>query len=238
MNVLAIGNSFSCDGMTYVHQIARKDGNDITTVNLFIGGCSLGTHYRNMLSEAQKYQIDFNGCMTGFYTSIKEALLSRDWDYITLQQASLFSPDYETYQPYLNELAAYVRKMCPKAKLGIHETWAYEKVSERLINLGYNTPDDMYNNIRKAYTIAAEDIKADFYIPCGTILYKLASEGIIVHRDTYHANKGIGRYALGMMWYAVLTGKDISNIEFTDTDEPVSEEHTLLVKKLVKEILG
>lgn len=237
MNVLAIGNSFSCDGMSYVHQIARKDGSDITVINLYIGGCSLSTHYRNMLSEEKKYQIEVNGYMTGFYTSIKEALLSRDWDCITMQQASPLSPDYETYQPYLNELYAYVKKMCPKAKIGIHETWAYEKESERLIKLGYSDVVDMYNNIKKSYTKAADAINADFYIPSGTIMYKLASEGITVHRDTFHANKGIGRYALGMMWYAVLSGKDISDVDFTDTDEPVSKEHIALVKKYIKEIL-
>ena len=40
MKVLAIGNSFSNDAMRYLHGIAKADGVDMKTVNLFIGGCS------------------------------------------------------------------------------------------------------------------------------------------------------------------------------------------------------
>lgn len=40
MKVLAIGNSFSNDAMRYLHGIAKADGVDMKTVNLFIGGWS------------------------------------------------------------------------------------------------------------------------------------------------------------------------------------------------------
>ena len=45
MKVLAIGNSFSNDAMRYLHEIAKADGVDMKTVNLFIGGCPLSRHY-------------------------------------------------------------------------------------------------------------------------------------------------------------------------------------------------
>ena len=44
MNILAIGNSFSQDATTYLHQVAKADGEDITVINLYIGGCSLYKH--------------------------------------------------------------------------------------------------------------------------------------------------------------------------------------------------
>lgn len=40
MKVLAIGNSFSNDAMRYLHGIAKADGLDMKTVNLFIGRLS------------------------------------------------------------------------------------------------------------------------------------------------------------------------------------------------------
>ena len=49
-----------------------------------------------------------------------------DWDVITLQQASHFSGVEETYFPYVETLAAFVRERHPRAKLFINETWAYE----------------------------------------------------------------------------------------------------------------
>ena len=49
MKILAIGNSFSEDACRYIHKIAAADGQNIKTVNLYIGGCPLKTHYYNIL---------------------------------------------------------------------------------------------------------------------------------------------------------------------------------------------
>ena len=110
MKILSIGNSFSEDAQRYLHKMALANGENIKAVNLFIGGCSLKTHYYNILEDAPKYHFTFNGEYTEIYVSIKQALMSDDWDYITLQQASFFSNQYETYQPYLNSLVAYIKK--------------------------------------------------------------------------------------------------------------------------------
>ena len=99
MNILSIGNSFSTDAQRYLHQIARADGFQLNCFNLFIGGCSLSHHYRNMLSGERAYELEMNGESTGFRVSLGEALLSRDWDIVTLQQVSNEAPCYDTYQP-------------------------------------------------------------------------------------------------------------------------------------------
>ena len=117
MKILSIGNSFSQDAHRYIHDIAKKEGVNIKCVNLYIGGCSLRRHYVNMLGDVEGYAFEFNGETTGLKVSIKEALMSDEWDYVTLQQNSPDSDDFETYTPYGRELAAYVRKFCPKAKL-------------------------------------------------------------------------------------------------------------------------
>ena len=128
MDILSIGNSFSQDAQRYLHSIAKSDGVELNTFNLFIGGCSLSRHYRNMLSENREYTLEMNGQSTDFNVSLKEALLNRSWDVVTLQQVSNESPYFETYQPYLNKLTEYVRACVPKAKIVIHQTWAYEQM--------------------------------------------------------------------------------------------------------------
>ena len=50
MNLPAIGNSFSQDAARYLHGIARSMGKKWNTANLYIGGCSLDRHFRNMHS--------------------------------------------------------------------------------------------------------------------------------------------------------------------------------------------
>ncbi|MFA7637223.1 MAG: DUF4886 domain-containing protein [Monoglobales bacterium] len=238
MNVLAIGNSFSHDATRYLHGLAKSCGCDIKTVNLFIGGCSLKTHYYNILDDKRNYAFMFNGDNTGIAVSVKEALCSDDWDYITLQQASRLSPDYETYQPYLDVLAAYVRKYCPHSKLMIHQTWAYEADSVPLNEwVDYNNPTDMFRDIKKSYEKAAKAIEADGIIPCGEVMSKMLELGIkTVHRDGFHADLGAGRFALALTWFTVLAGGDPDNVPFNEFDVPVSDEDIAIAKQAVKEI--
>ncbi|MBQ3124167.1 MAG: DUF4886 domain-containing protein [Clostridia bacterium] len=237
MNILSIGNSFSQDAQRYIHKIARADGVDLNTHNLYIGGCSLERHHRNMLSGEREYELELNGVGTGFYVSLDEALLNRAWDVITVQQVSTGSMDYDTYQPYLNRLVEYIRECVPKAKVVIHQTWACEEGSERLHGLGYEKQIDYHNELKKAYDKAAKDIKADFIIPSGELFQKLISAGISpVHRDTFHASYGTARYAMGLLWYSMLTGRDITNNTFSDFDEPVTDEEIAKIKACVKEL--
>lgn len=237
MNVLSIGNSFSMDAQRYIHRIARADGFALTTVNLYIGGCALSRHHRNMLSGERAYELEINGERSGFFVSLKEALLNREWDIITLQQVSGFSMNYDTYQPYLNELVSYVRKYVPKAKIAIHQTWAYEDGSERLVKvLGYKSHTDMFADVEKAYDSAAKDVGADMIIPSGEALERLLSKGVEkVHRDSYHLSYGLGRYTVGLLWYSILSGNDVMNNTFADLDEEVSEREIALAKESVSE---
>lgn len=238
MNILAIGNSFSQDATRYLHDLAKAAGKDLTVINLYIGGCSLSRHYRNMLSGERAYQLECNGHRTGFMVSLSEALLNRDWDYITVQQASHDSTQYEAYQPYLNELAAYIRRCAPKAKLIVHETWAYEQNSERLnVRMGYQDFREMYRDLHAAYEQAANEIHADGVIPSGALLTELAAQGYTVHRDTFHASYGLGRYALALTWLRALTGADVSGIALPAYDEPIAEDALRFVQQTVMKLL-
>lgn len=238
MNILSIGNSFSQDAQRYLHRIARADKVELNTFNLYIGGCPLSLHYQNILSEERRYTLEMNGSSTGFYVSLKEALLNRDWDIVTIQQVSAQSPYYDTYQPYLDKLAEYIRLFVPKAKIVVHQTWAYEQGSRRLHEeLKYSDYKQMLCDIVKSYQQAAQDICADFVIPSGEVFGALLESGIEkVHRDTFHASIGLGRYALGLTWYRFLTGNDIAQNTFCDFDEEVTAEQIAVAKKCVLEI--
>ena len=238
MNILSIGNSFSCDAQRYLHQIAKADGVNICCFNLYIGGCPLSKHYRNMLSEERVYTLEMNGSSTGFCVSLKEALLNRDWDVITVQQVSSQSPNYDTYQPYLDGLVEYIRRLAPKAKIAVHQTWAYEQGSKRLNEeLKYRDYKDMLGDFVTAYQKAAEHIQADYIIPAGDEVGAMLENGINqVPRDTFHASLGLGRYALGLIWYKTLTGNDVLENTFCDFDEEVSAEQIVIAKKCVMEV--
>ena len=238
MNVLSIGNSFSQDAQRYLHQIAKADGAVINCFNLFIPGCPLCLHHQNMLTGENAYTLEMNGESTGFFVSLKDALINREWDVITIQQVSDRAPYYDTYQPYLNEVIEYVKTLAPKAKIAIHQTWAYEQGSYRLnVELGYKNYIDMLNAVVSSYKKAAEDINADLIIPSGELLSALLENGIKkVHRDSFHASLGLGRYALGLLWYHFLTENDILKNSFNKFDEEISVEEISTAQKCVLEI--
>lgn len=234
MNILCIGNSFSQDATRYLHQIAKADGVVINVYNLYIGGCSLERHYRNMLSEEKAYELDVNGFSTGFNVSLKEALLNRAWDYISVQQASSSSVDFETYEPYLTALCNYVRNLVPKAKLVLHQTWAYEDSSQRLM---YENHKEMFRFVKAAYEQAVNTVSPALVIRSGETMYSLINAGVgPIYRDGFHASYGVGRYALGLAWYKALTGGDLANNRFVEFDENVPMKTVEKIKQIVEDI--
>ena len=235
MKILSIGNSFSQDAQRYLFRVAKKAGHTFKTVNLDIGGCSLRTHYINTLEDKATYSFEYNGEDIGLAVSIKQLLISDEWDVITLQQASHLSAHYETYTPYLERLLEYIKKYCPHSKIYMHQTWAYEDGSQRLKEVGgYDSAEEMFTNIREAYANAAQAIQADGILPCGQAMLNATKMGMKkIHRDTFHASLGAGRYLLALTWYKALTGKDITNNDFDDFDEPVSDEERKIVIKAV-----
>jgi hypothetical protein len=234
MNVLSIGNSFSDNAHRYLHKIGRLDNrHNVYTYNLYIGGCPLSTHYRNMHSDERAYAVTINGMGTLTKLSIKEALLAMDWDVVTLQQASHFSTNYATYQPYISEIAELVRYYCPKAKIVIHQTWAYEQGSEKLAKLNYENSIDMYRDLATCYENAAKDTNANAIIPAGYAMQALAKLGYAVHADTFHANS-LGKLVIAATWYQALTGRSIKELDFSyfDFDAPIGAEEIELAKRV------
>ena len=235
MKILAIGNSFSDDATRYLYAVARADGYPMQVANLYIGGCSLALHHKNMQTGERAYTLGYNGHMTGFSVSMEEGLTNRAWDVVTVQQASHESFNPATYTPYGEELAAYIREKAPTARLIVHQTWAYEKDSERLHQVaGYDRAEDMLADVVRSYAGFAARIQADGIIPSGEMLAALLQNGIErVHRDTFHASLGAGRYALALLWYRMLTGKRVAAIPFADLDEPIDPKAVDIIKATV-----
>lgn len=238
MNVLSIGNSFSHDPHAYLHQIAEADGTGLDCYNLFLGGNLLAHAYRNSLCDERGCVLEMNGMNVGFCVSLKEALLNRTWDVITLQQMSLDSVNYDSYQPYLNRLVDFIRLCAPKSKIAIQQTWAYNDGSSLLTNeLGYRDRSEMFSALKDAYDMAAADVEPDFFIPSGELFEEMLDAGVDgMYSDGMHASRGIGRYALGLLWYRILTGRPIDAIELANTREAISSDQTAVAKECVNRV--
>ena len=241
LKLLVIGNSFGSDCTRYLHNVARADGKDTKIVNIYIGGCSLYRHYRNMLSEEPAYNYEINGFRTDIYVSLKEALLSDEWDVVITQQCSPDSGEPETYEPYATALADYIHKLAPEAKFFIQQTWTFEREAPRFKLTSYTTPEAMFPAIERNYNIMAYNTKAYGIIPNGEAMYRLwerkAQYGIeAVHRDGFHANLGYSRYMLALTVWGTLTGRDVRKNTFSDFDTEVTPEQADAARQVAYEV--
>lgn len=227
MNILAIGNSFSEDATKYLHQIAKADEVDMKVVNLYIPGCSLETHWNNIVSDAKAYEYSINGEFHGRMVSIKEVVLEEKWDYITLQQCSGLSGIKESYYPFIKNISNYLVELSPKSKQVIHETWAYEiDSSHRDFERYNNSQDNMYNKLKEVYYYVARELGLPL-IHSGDAVQQLRKDklfdyehgGLSLCRDGYHMNLIYGRYLIAAIWYEFFTGRSIMENTFTFGEE-------------------
>ena len=215
LKVLAIGNSFSQDATAMLEGL----GEGLYVRNLYIGGCSLKTHAANAASGDRVYDYEMLGSRI-FKTTLREALLQREWDIVTLQQVSGDSGIEETFYPYITELIELVRQVRPSAEIRLHRTWSYESGSThpRFADYGCDR-DKMWACIYDTYNTVAKR-EGMRIIPAGDFIRYLRSipdfnkeeGGLDTCRDGFHIAHGFGRYALALTWWWSLTGQIPPNV--------------------------
>ena len=245
VKVLALGNSFALDSTAWISQIAKADGKDLRVGYCHIAGCSLQRHYKNIFEgDNDKYSF-------GYYTSagktntqklsLQEALIATDWDYITFQQASGSSYDFNTYEPFLTELIAYVKKMCPNAKIVLNETWAYPDDSPIYgSSTAFDTDGDgkceeaaMFEKVRESYLKASQNHGFTPLIPVGEAILRARDElARNLSRDGHHLDDR-GRLIAALMWYETFTG-----VSALDNKVDLTDNSTFVFSYSTAEITG
>ena len=247
MKLLAVGNSFSQDACTFLHQTAQAQGLELEVTNLYIGGCTLETHYQNLLSGKADYQCEQNGHFEGRMISLPEALAMEPWDGIVTQQASAFSGWMDSYEPFLTELLSAFRRACPNARLFLHETWAYERDCPNDSFFRYHRDQaEMYDRLRCCYRTMARNHGVSL-IPSGDVIQRLRTKepfrvqtgGRSLCRDGYHMSLSYGRYLLACVWLGWLFGVSVAGNTFVpDGDEAVEPELLALLRGTADDVLA
>jgi len=202
VRVLSIGNSFSRDAFSYVPFLIEElvPGAEVDFGILYIGGCRLSRHYDNLVGEKPAYEFDRYHTGDGHWSmtkdvSIQQGLASEDWDIIILQQQSGDSRYYYTYQPYLNDLLAYIHSQKPQATLAWLLTQAYGTGHKPL---GDMSSDEMWARTDEASQRVLDETLVNLLIPAGTAIQN-ARYTILDHFgkaqhltcDGYHLHEGI-----------------------------------------------
>ena len=221
LKILSIGNSFSEDAQGHLYTVAKASGVELTCANLNIGGCPLHDHWRLAQSGEAAYTYQENSAVVGM-RALVDTLRAETWDVVTLQQVSGLSGLYETYQPYLDDLAALVRRECPSAVLWWHKTWAYETDSQHPDFARYGSDQAaMHAAIGAAAAQACAAIGAKA-LPSGDVIdylrrnepaFNYADGGLSLCRDGFHMSLNYGRYALACTWLTTLTGAKLPDAD-------------------------
>ncbi len=250
IKILAIGNSFSVDAMeSHLHKVFTTLGIEATLGNLYIGGCSLDTHWDNIKNNKKAYTYYYKAgtksTFAGITNSVNSALTSQDWDIITIQQVSQDSGRPQTFNN-LQNILDYIEanKTNPDAKIYWHMTWAYAQNSTHSGFANYNKDQmTMYNAITDAvenYILKYDAI--DGVIPSGTAIQNLRTSyiGDNLTRDGFHLNYAgdtVGRLTASITWAAYCTGADLSNIKYENKAYPsVAEKIPAIVDAVQKAI--
>ncbi len=168
VRLLTIGNSFSANATRHLKDLSKAGGHTLIHNSLVIGGSSFQVHADKTKAEGK----------ARLYTNGKDlvANLTADrWDYVTIQQASIKSHDFSTYQPHAGFLRDLIVKHAPQAKLLIHQTWAYRVDDPRFAVQEPKpgeprTQEEMYRGLTAAYNRLATDFGAKI-IPVGDAFF-------------------------------------------------------------------
>lgn len=222
LKVLAIGNSFSADALeSYLFALAKAANKKIIIGNMVIGGASLNTHLKNAQEDNAAYSY-FSITSEGIETRTKnvtlsEILRSENWDYISLQQHSPVSGNYNVIMESLPGLVVHVRRLSPHAELIYHQTWAYESTSDHPRFIDYDRDQlKMYHSIVDASKRIAESGYFKLLIPAGTAIQngRTSKIGDRFTRDGFHLNKDYGRFTVACCWYEMLFDEDVRENSF------------------------
>ncbi len=169
VRLLTVGNSFSHNATHHLGDIAKAAGDTLILREDNIGGSSFDIH----LKKLAVWQKDPTSKL-GTYTESKglqDDLTEKQWDFITIQQASIKSHDVNTYRPYAQQLADFIRKHAPSATLIMHQTWEY-RVDDARFSVKEPKPgepktqDEMYAGLKNAYDTIAKELNVKL-IPVG-----------------------------------------------------------------------
>ncbi len=160
--VLTIGNSFAENSIRFLPDLARAGGKELILFRANLGGHSLQQHVSYLEAfeadplnpTGSPYKVPTTTGEMERKISLREALQSETWDVVTIQQVSHQSPQYETFQPHAEKLIDYIKKYAPRARILLHQTWAYPSDCPRYQdpkNPHLKDPETMYQNLKAAY---------------------------------------------------------------------------------------
>ena len=219
-SILLFGHSFGQDSTEHLPALLDAAGiTDVRVARFVKANGSLEEHYNFFVADSLNSDFSYTECTPGSTTwqarslTVKQAIDERAWDYVIFQNSLENEGRYETAQPYLNNLVAYVRARS-RELFGREPVicwnlfWPISKLAEDGSNATLTYRLSFYENSSQkaweAYVTATRQLMADTgitnIVPTGAAIMSLRASPLNTAamneftRDKYHLSLGAGRY--------------------------------------------
>lgn len=175
IRLLAIGNSYTDDALSYVPFIMKNMGIDIEIGIMMQSSSSLEMHVENWENQNAVYYLRYYNGSSSWQDlglkSIQNVLSEYRWDLISLQQSSQTAFSWEKYQPWCNRLINYITNY---VNYNIKFIWYQPMARPAQINSGVNWSDEVitehYVNTAQSSKRLFEETLVQHVVPIGTAI--------------------------------------------------------------------
>ena len=166
LKVLTIGNNSSFSvGKSLPMIVHSFPDHKLELTSTYINGCTFEKHVANIKqAEADVKKGIYTVAVRNsdnptrpveFKANLVDLLKNQKYDIITIQQASMKSWDWSSYEPFAGNLIQYIRKFQPNAEIVIQQTWAFRADAPHFKKRNFSQ-NDMYKMLCKANKQLAE----------------------------------------------------------------------------------
>ncbi len=230
IKILTFGNSYSVDAYEWLYRIFESAGYESVTLgHLCNGGCNINNHWSNVdLDTENDYGAGYGESINGKRPddlndenlSLRDKYINgisrHEWDYVVIQHGPNHVEKRETYS-HLRDLLDFIKAhlKSDKTKFIYHMIWKYND------NVKGGSTAAVYEDIldiTRSLILCEPEFAG--VIPSATMRQNIMSSYLSdkdISRDYGHMSLGLGRYALGILWYCYLTGGSVSDVKYLPT---------------------
>jgi hypothetical protein len=183
LRLFIIGNSFSQNASAYLPNFAKEKGVELTIGRAELGGHTLAQHWGYVEAAEANAEDPKGKPYKG--KSLRMLLSEGTWDVVTIQQASYYSADLESYSPYAKKLYDFIKKLQPNAEIIIHQTWAYRSDASKFGRIASGqlakNQTEMWERSRAAYHTIAKQLNTRI-LPVGDAFNTVASDKVFGYK--------------------------------------------------------
>lgn len=212
IRILAIGNSYSWDGASYLADILYHAGVSSSDYCLYIMSHDAAS-LEYWASRLETESVDsIHKCAGKIDMPTSKGtfanILNQNWDIVVLQQYSGYASNYSTYSPYIERLAKAIHQNSTNPNILLAWNLIHSYSSDYCAKVGISSPEQYWMGIANAASMVMDKNKFDLLIPTGTAIQNARNSTLNTEheltRDGSHLCYGIGRYVAACTWAEAL----------------------------------